>query len=30
LTGRTIMSTQDWIIFFDKVGYTGDYFWFIP
>ena len=30
LTGRTIMSTQDWIIFFDKVGYTGDYYWFIP
>lgn len=30
LTGRTIMSTRDWIIFFDKVGYTGDYYWFIP
>ena len=30
LTGRTIMSTQDWKIFFDKVGYTGDYYWFIP
>ena len=30
LTGRTIMSTQDWTNFFDKVGYTGDYYWFIP
>jgi len=30
LTGRTIMSTRDWKIFFDKVGYTGDYYWFIP
>jgi ubiquinone/menaquinone biosynthesis C-methylase UbiE len=30
LTGRTIMSTRDWKIFFDQVGYTGDYYWFIP
>jgi SAM-dependent methyltransferase len=30
LTGRTIMSTRDWKILFDKVGYTGDYYWFIP
>ena len=30
LTGRTIMSTRDWTNFFDKIGYTGDYYWFIP
>ncbi len=30
LTAKTIMSVDDWIKFFDKVGYTGDYYWFIP
>lgn len=30
LTARTIMSVDEWIAFFSDVGYTGDYFWFIP
>lgn len=30
LTARTIMSVDDWVAFFKKVGYTGDYYWFIP
>lgn len=30
LTAKTIMSVDDWIKFFKEVGYTGDYFWFIP
>lgn len=30
LTAKTIMSVEDWKIFFKAVGYTGDYFWFIP
>ena len=30
LTGRTIMHVDEWKAFFDKVGYTGDYYWFIP
>jgi ubiquinone/menaquinone biosynthesis C-methylase UbiE len=30
LTGKTIMSVKDWKKFFDEVGYTGDYYWFIP
>lgn len=30
LTAKTIMSIKDWILFFDEVGYTGDYYWFIP
>lgn len=30
LTARTIMSVEEWVSFFDEVGYTGDYFWFIP
>lgn len=30
LTAKTIMSVEDWIEFFKKVGYNGDYFWFIP
>ena len=30
LTGLTIMSVSDWEVFFDEIGYTGDYFWFIP
>jgi len=30
LTGRTIMHVDQWIQFFKKVGYTGDYYWFIP
>lgn len=30
LTARTIMSVDDWVAFFHEVGYTGDYYWFIP
>lgn len=30
LTAKTIMSVNDWIKFFAKNGYKGDYFWFIP
>ena len=30
LTARTMMHVDDWIAFFDEVGYTGDYYWFIP
>ncbi|GAA6185401.1 class I SAM-dependent methyltransferase [Aliiglaciecola sp. NS0011-25] len=30
LTAKTIMHVDQWKAFFDEVGYTGDYFWFIP
>lgn len=30
LTGLTIMSVEEWKQFFQDVGYSGDYFWFIP
>lgn len=30
LTGETIMHTDNWKRLFDEVGYTGDYYWFIP
>jgi SAM-dependent methyltransferase len=30
LTAKTIMSVDEWIDFFSEVGYTGDYYWFIP
>ncbi len=30
LTAKTIMSVDEWIVFFKEIGYTGDYFWFIP
>ena len=30
LTALTVMHTDDWKIFFNKAGYTGDYFWFKP
>jgi ubiquinone/menaquinone biosynthesis C-methylase UbiE len=30
LTAKTIMHVDDWKAFFNKVGYTGDYYWFIP
>lgn len=30
LTAKTIMSVQEWVRFFDEIGYTGDYYWFIP
>lgn len=30
LTAKTIMSTDDWKLFFQQCDYEGDYFWFIP
>jgi len=30
LTAQTILSVNDWKKLFDEVGYTGDYYWFIP
>ncbi len=30
LTAQTYMSTDQWVKLFQKNGYTGDYFWFIP
>jgi len=30
LTALTMMSVNEWIKFFAEVGYTGDYYWFIP
>jgi len=30
LTAKTIMHEDEWAAFFEQVGYTGDYYWFIP
>jgi len=30
LTAKTIMHEDEWVAFFTEVGYTGDYYWFIP
>ena len=30
LTAKTIMSVDEWVKFFEKANYKGDYFWFIP
>jgi len=30
LTALTYMSVEDWKELFAEVGYTGDYYWFIP
>lgn len=30
LTAKTVMHVDEWKAFFKKVGYTGDYYWFIP
>ena len=30
LTAKTMMHVDEWKIFFKEVGYTGDYYWFIP
>ncbi len=30
LTAKTIMHGDEWVAFFKEVGYTGDYYWFIP
>ena len=30
LTAKTILHVDEWKSLFDKVGYTGDYYWFRP
>lgn len=30
LTAKTILSVDEWVAFFAEIGYTGDYYWFIP
>ena len=30
LTALTMMSVDEWKAFFAEVGYSGDYYWFIP
>lgn len=30
LTALTMMSTNEWKIFFNEINYRGDYYWFIP
>jgi SAM-dependent methyltransferase len=30
LTALTMMSCDEWVSFFDEVGFSGDYYWFIP
>ncbi len=30
LTAKTILSVDDWTAYFKQVGYTGDYYWFMP
>ncbi len=30
LTAQTIMHVNEWKAFFAEIGYTGDYYWFIP
>lgn len=30
LTGKTIMHVDKWKKFFHEIGYTGDYYWFMP
>ena len=30
LTALTYLHVDEWINLFNEVGYTGDYYWFIP
>jgi nucleoside-diphosphate-sugar epimerase len=30
LTAKTIMSVKHWKKLFKEIGFTGDYYWFIP
>ncbi|MEQ8507678.1 MAG: class I SAM-dependent methyltransferase [Rhodospirillaceae bacterium] len=30
LTAKTIMHVDEWKSFFNEIGYTGDYYWFVP
>lgn len=30
LTAKTMMHVEEWKVFFEENGYTGDFYWFIP
>ena len=30
LTAKTIKSVEEWKVYFQDIGYTGDFFWFTP
>jgi SAM-dependent methyltransferase len=30
LTAETVLHVDEWKVLFDKAGYTGDYYWFMP
>ena len=30
LTAKTILHVDEWKALFKRIGYTGDYYWFIP
>lgn len=30
LTAQTILHVDEWVALFEEVGYSGDYYWFIP
>ncbi len=30
LTAKTILHVDEWKAFFKEIGYTGDYYWFVP
>lgn len=30
LTAKTVMHVDEWKVFFYDIGYTGDYYWFVP
>ena len=30
LTAKTILHVEEWKLLFEEVGYTGDYYWFMP
>ena len=30
LTALTVMHVDEWKTFFEEIGYTGDYYWFMP
>jgi hypothetical protein len=30
LTAKTMMHVDEWQAFFKEIGYSGDFYWFIP
>jgi SAM-dependent methyltransferase len=30
LTAKTILHVDEWVALFERAGYTGDYYWFMP